>query len=207
MFCANCGKNLADDVKFCDGCGAPTGVQSAPQVAVATQAPAQKKMSKGLLIGLIAGGAAVILTVVLLLVFLLPKRYSSPEAVAKDIITAYASMDVDTMVDCIPEFMFESVGITDKNVAKEMLRARMIGSEPTTYNCTILSVIRDYSYPQDEIQEALERYVPEAFYYKAISQIQESCVVKVTAMVDGETETLEVLCVKVGGSWYALPDF
>lgn len=33
MFCNNCGKEIADDMKFCDGCGRPVGQQpnAAPQ--------------------------------------------------------------------------------------------------------------------------------------------------------------------------------
>ena len=30
MFCSNCGKNIADDSKFCDGCGAPVSAAAQP---------------------------------------------------------------------------------------------------------------------------------------------------------------------------------
>lgn len=37
MFCSNCGKNLADDARFCDGCGAQLGAPAAAPAAVAPQ--------------------------------------------------------------------------------------------------------------------------------------------------------------------------
>ena len=37
MFCSNCGKNLPDDSRFCDGCGAQLGV--APATTTPARAP------------------------------------------------------------------------------------------------------------------------------------------------------------------------
>ena len=33
MYCPNCGKQNPDDAKFCESCGAPTGVAEAPKAA------------------------------------------------------------------------------------------------------------------------------------------------------------------------------
>lgn len=44
MFCRNCGKSLADDAKFCDGCGTPVSEISASKKPIA-----KKKSKKGFL--------------------------------------------------------------------------------------------------------------------------------------------------------------
>ncbi len=44
MFCRNCGKELADGAKFCDGCGAPTDAAGGGYAPVAPAQPAQNPM-------------------------------------------------------------------------------------------------------------------------------------------------------------------
>ncbi len=48
MFCSNCGKNLPDDVKFCDGCGAQIGAAPA-SAAPASAVPAPNPMIQNFL--------------------------------------------------------------------------------------------------------------------------------------------------------------
>lgn len=58
MFCKNCGKRLADDAKFCDGCGAQLAA------TVSQTAPIQNPKSKGKKIGgivmVVLGGLSVL---------------------------------------------------------------------------------------------------------------------------------------------------
>ncbi len=93
MFCKNCGKELSDSAKFCNGCGTPTDAQPSVQPPVQPQepqpqqytqtqqynqpqqyaqtqqyaqpqsAPKKKKSKAGLIIGIIAG---VIFTIIVL---------------------------------------------------------------------------------------------------------------------------------------------
>ena len=44
MFCSNCGKQLADEARFCPVCGTPTGVQAAQQPA-GNPAPQQPELN------------------------------------------------------------------------------------------------------------------------------------------------------------------
>ncbi len=73
MFCSNCGKQLADNVKFCTGCGNPVDAPAPVQETAAPifEAPvprAPKKGGKGLALPIIIGAGVVVIALVLALV-------------------------------------------------------------------------------------------------------------------------------------------
>ena len=78
MFCSNCGKQLADNVKFCTGCGTPIEApvvqdavpvqEKAAPVFKAPAAPAPKKGGKGFVLPIIIGAVVLVVALVLALV-------------------------------------------------------------------------------------------------------------------------------------------
>ncbi len=232
MFCNKCGKQLADGVVFCDGCGAaveqaPVAAQPAQPVQpasyaqpaqyaapaqyaqptqatqYATPVPPAPKKKTGLIVGLACGGAALVVAIVLLIVFLIPKGYSSPESVAEAAIKATCEIDAETLLDCVPDALWKSeFGNVDKKTVAKMLEAQADADDRMT--CVILSSRRvydaDYSY--SDILEEAEDYFDDDI--AAIASIQDACVVEVSAIIDGDSETIEVACIKMDNSWYVL---
>ena len=78
MFCSNCGKQLADNVKFCTGCGTPIEApvvqdavpaqKKAAPVFKAPAAPAPKKGGKGFVLPIIIAAVVLVAALVLALV-------------------------------------------------------------------------------------------------------------------------------------------
>lgn len=53
MFCKHCGKEIANDAKFCDGCGKPTTEETVKPVEVEIEAPKKKKKKRHPILGTI----------------------------------------------------------------------------------------------------------------------------------------------------------
>ncbi len=229
MFCNKCGKQLADGVLFCDGCGAAQeqapvaaqpvqpaapaqpvqyaqpeqAAQYAQPVQYAQPTPPAPKKKTGLIIGLACGGAALVVAIVLLIVFLIPKGYSTPEKVAEAAIKATCEIDAETLLDCVPDALWKSeFGNVDKKTVAKLLEAQADADDRMT--CVILSSRRVYDsdYDYSDILEEAEDYFDDDI--AAIASIKDACVVEVSAIIDGDAETIEVACVKMGNSWYVL---
>jgi len=210
MYCSNCGTFMSDGDKFCPNCG--TSIDGQPSPAVVTDpepahAP-RKKLSKKALIGILAGAAAVVIAVVLILIFTLGGS-NSPEGVLKKFVNAYATSDLQGMLDCsIPdevlEYTLQREGMTRSEFRRQLKNAQSeIDSYrkeydyyPSSYDIT---VVESHELSRDDLED-LNAYYNRNYktgkYY--ISEAREVTI----RLTSGYGGTEEVVVFKVNGKWY-----
>ncbi len=227
MFCPNCGLNLPEGSAFCANCGAHVAVdeappQSQPQVQNEFQeqyrppiyAKPKKKTAK--MVGVIAS-AAVVIAVALILIFTLGGSVgtSSPEDAVKALAEAFTSMDVEAMLNIMPDFAVDSIadeyglpaGSSRSVVAAS---ARLDMDDYITYfqsaqftdiktKKIIKSSDSDFS---DYLDDCMYEYNFDADDYKIEAFAEVTYKIKISYM--GMTNTVETscICIKVDGNWY-----
>lgn len=201
MFCKNCGKQHADDARFCDGCGTAlnldlSGIQSEQN----TVSIAPKKSKKSLVIILGIATAAVLIAVILILV-LGGSKYKTPEDVAKDFVTAMYTADAELVVDCVPDFFLQKqFGFTDRKMAVAIMKGQY--SQANVSSFAVISAARDYSNTDYfDYMENIQNYGAD---YSIIQQIKDSCIVNVNSIVDGSSRQNIVFCIQTDDGWFAL---
>ncbi len=211
MYCSKCGTYMSDADKFCPNCGTSVDGQPSPAV-VSDPEPvraARKKLSKKALIGILAGAAAVVIAVVLILVFTLGGS-NSPEGVIKKFVNAYATADLQGMLDCsIPdevlEYVLQDEGMSRSEFQRQLKNAQSsidsyrkeYGDYQRSYDIT---VVGSSALDRDDLEE-LNAYYNRNFktgkYY-----ITEAREVSVRLNYGYGFETEEIVVFKVNGKWY-----
>lgn len=142
MFCKNCGSQLQDDAKFCTTCGSATETTCVPASdPISTEQAAHDRTlnaRKKKVIALVS-----IVCIVAVVAFLLLRnnnKYASPEAVARDFVIAQNTLDVDKLLDCIPDFLIYYEYGTDREGAREELQRS--AAYLSKKECTILNTTR-----------------------------------------------------------------
>ena len=177
----------------------------APAAVKAPMNPAKKK--KIILFSAI-GGAAVILAVVLVLIFIGGSAgFSSPTDAAEAFVIAYGNQDVEGLVDCVPDFIVRELAYSldlDINASRSDVikygKLRMPGLEDKVR--VYGSYIVEYKDP-DDYRRLNNSYYDYLYAYER-AQITEVAIVEVTATYEGEYDTVEVVCIKMDGRWYAI---
>ena len=214
MFCRNCGKENAEGVSFCIGCGAPLAAPVEQNAAPVEQAPVaapaapvsfkldQKKL--GLLAGIVAG----VVAFVLVLVLIFGGTPNSPEGVAEAYVVASFEYDAEALVDCLSDIMLqersEELGYKEINedAIIEKLEESAAAAEMIDYDYEIISVEIDTEW--DGAKEAFDE-LEEEYGKEAADKITEikRVVVKysVTALGSINESSMKLYCVKEDGDW------
>lgn len=131
MFCAKCGANVPDGVKFCSVCGQPmeAAAPAAPEAPAAPVyeapvapapvygapvAPAPKKANVKL-IAIIAGVAVLVLVLCLVLF-----SKSGAEAALDDYFDAFVSGDFSNVEDLMPDLAWKEMGVNPDTLDSEL---------------------------------------------------------------------------------------
>jgi hypothetical protein len=235
MYCTNCGTQIDDDSLFCPNCGAR---QSAPvppvteemPVPPAAETPAEafdpepaapkKKLSKGALIGILAGAAAVILLVVLLIVLLGggSNGGSSPESTVTAYFESAISGDFEktvsySMPDDVRKALLQKSGMTESEYRSMIKRASQQYSMylelypdgaamKRSFRCKVLSV---ESVDREEIYEIDEWYhdkfgVPFGYVEDAAEVTFAVSYTDASGQTESQRDDVNVL--KINGRWY-----
>lgn len=221
MYCSNCGSKIDDDSLFCPNCGTRTAASGAPvstpvpPVQAETPEPAapKKKLSKGVLIGIIAGAAAVVAAVVLLVVLLGGRGGSSWEKVAEKALNADVNVNVSDMLDtCMPDKVLDALlkenGMTkaDYNSRVKAMQAEydeyMQDESYGEYRKSVkFEVTGGQPMDANEVEELNEYY--NRHYNTPMDYISEGMIAHVAysnEWVSGED--MEIRLVKIDGTWY-----
>lgn len=196
MYCSNCGKEISDADAFCQSCGsiAKTGTKEKKLIA----------FNKKSIVVILAIIAAVVL------IFKVCQANSvnaSPENVAIAAVTSEYEADIDLMMKCFPDFTIRELaweyGLpsgASRSEVKQKIKEAYRYTEPCTVSDVKAEVVGIYS--MDEITFFKELYDDMTDdEYKGITEIAK---VRVTFRVDGETEDVQVTCIKMKGKWYLL---
>lgn len=155
-----------------------------------------------------------------------PSYHDSPEDIAKEFMRALAYLDMDALVDCLPEynvnFMLASArqtgleadeNLTDRQALAQLLKDELSeerDSAVTEATFTATKIDED-NYPGDlmaELYEVVEEEgAPEGIDPTLLDQVDEVAWVEIAGTVtyeDGTTEedTITVPCVKIDDKWY-----
>lgn len=209
-FCSNCGNELAEDAKFCGGCGAAQTQQAQPQEAV-NQQPAHetpvanqgKKNQKPLIIG--AAAAAVTFFIAFILVIALLFSGGGYQKPIKNMIKGMEKKNYDTFVKAFPEEtqeyfdeLLERGNYTKSAFMKERLadlESEYGKNIKLSYKITDKTRIKD----KDELERIENKYgledTPKAAY-----EVEVELTIK--GSKDKDTEDMDLVVAKIGGKWY-----
>lgn len=220
MFCKNCGAQIKDGSLFCPSCGMrvleesrPTPVNAfedpAPAPLADEPAPAPKKLNKGALIGIIAGGAAAIL-IALVLVLVLTLGGRSLESTVKQSFNAVKDLDASKIVnlafpDEVLDYVLEQTEYEKKDFIEE-LQATLDELEEydefqefrDSSKYTIKSTKNLKKKEIKALNETYENYydIDDEEYIKDAADVT----LKISSKPFKETITLRF--VKIGSKWY-----
>ncbi len=203
MFCGNCGTQNPDNAPFCTGCGAklneaPVAPASAPEF---TPEPTRKSR-KGLFIGI--GAAVVAIAVALILIFTLgggKGGAKTAEDVVEEYIKAAEEVDGEAIMDLIHENILEKE-FSDEDEREEAIEEFEKGLGEIMEMCEIQFEIGDSeSLDGDDLEDLQEEYEED---YDLEVEDAEYIEVIMTIEVYGyeQTQTNELLVIKVDGKWY-----
>ena len=110
MFCTNCGKQVADNAKFCPNCGSPTITNQEPTLSAAPPEPQAATNKKALIIGtkkipLIIGAVAIIVVLAISGALLLGGESDRDKAI-KTVRAGYLGTFTDVTVEEIVNYTF-----------------------------------------------------------------------------------------------------
>ncbi len=233
MYCMKCGAKIPDGGRFCATCGTDVlqneeakavtetvvAAQSVPtaetvmpiagsaQAAVTAPVAERKKMSpkKKRLALIFSAVAAVVVVVVVLLVVSLNNIHSSPEKLAEAVVKAYCEVDVETVVEALPDFAVRD-RLGNSSLSAKASRKQLISRLKMTVNVyeerqsvKVLQCIVTDRIDMDDIDP--DDYGMTNMDYFSIT---DTAVVEVWCIIDGEMETREVYCIEMDGKWYVL---
>ncbi len=207
MFCGKCGAKNDDSAVFCAECGAP--VQAAAPVApAASDIPANPVGSKpgftlnNRNIGIIAVAAVAAIVLLITCFFIFGGR--SYKAVVKDYFKATEKADAKLMMDLLPDDLIKSVMKEEDMTKKEMteeLQESLDMLHKYYDEVEISYEIEDTEeFDKDDLKDLKEDYKEYGVKVKDAMIVE----VEVTMELDGDerTQTMELVLIKVGGSWY-----
>lgn len=198
MFCENCGKENPAGVAFCEGCG------SALEGAQGGNAGGNDKVKK---IGILAGGIAVVLILLAIFGVFTPGSVKALKKYTKGLMKANAKA-----VWAVSVSPYSDEWEMDKDEKKEALEEAEEGLKEVKESRKDDKIKISYSdykvtkkYKKSEVKK-IEEYLEENCYDTDEPKIQAVHVVKYkeTRKEDGDkdTETNEVVMIKVKGKWY-----
>lgn len=228
MYCSKCGTQIDDDSLFCPNCGTRVETSDAPastpippvQADTPVSNAPKKKLSKGALIGIIAGAAAIVVLVVLLIVLLGggSKGGRSPEATVESYLKSAIGGDFEKAADYgMPDVVLEAF-LKENDITKSEYRERLKQAEQMynlylsmseenaamkkTFQCRILSTEQ---LDRDDLYDLDDDYHNE--FNTPYGTIEDAVRVYFTISYtspSGELQSQrdEVEVVKIGGRWY-----
>ena len=178
----------------------------APAPAKAPMDPAKKK--KLFLFGGI--GLGVVALVVILIIVLGGNGigFSSATDAAEGYLQAYASHDIEALMDCVPDFMIRDLAVEvglDENASRSDVAKRakiMMPSSGKTDIKIIAAMIEEFGSPDD--YRILNNSYFDYLYPEDRAKITEVAIVEVVFMYEGDQETAEIMCIKMDGKWYGV---
>lgn len=229
-FCMKCGSKLQEGDQFCTNCGMPVAKmeipgnqnqaaqrqvmqgqaiqgQVMPRQMRAVQKPSGKKT--GLIIGAIAGGTALVVLILVIMVFLFS---GGKEKVSNQVMEAYQSEDIDTLMDLSSDLM-EYAGMTStfkkyvEGAIEDDLHSfeKQLGDD-YKLSYEIINIEELSKMEQEEYTESVLMYIA----MKGIPNVDENfvsemCSVEVewTAKTDDDFVTIEktIILSKEDGTW------
>lgn len=206
MFCVKCGQEIVEGSQYCTNCGQPVnGGSTAPnqEAVLATQnVKANKGKSKFWLAFL-----AVVVVIIAFVFIRASDVNSSPEKVAIAVVESEYEVDIDKMVKCVPDFIIRewavrydlSENASRNEVAKE-IKEDYRYEEPAKVKNIRAEVTDVYDIEDYIIFRELYDYMSDQEY----DSISEVARVTVEFTLDGDDESVEVICIKMKNKWYYL---
>lgn len=195
MFCKNCGTELNEAVGFCPQCGLKAeGTHINKKITV--------PRGKGLL-----AVVGVILVVIIALIYSANRVNSSPEKVAVAAVKSEYEINIKTMMKCFPEFTIREIAV-DEGLSANASRNDVIKAVKEAYRyqtpqkVDIISteLVAEYDIEDYTIFRELFDYMTDEDY----DLITKVAKVDVEFMVDGESGSVRVTCIKMKNKWYLL---
>lgn len=206
MFCVKCGKEIAEGTQYCTNCGQAVNGERTASNQEAVLATKNTKTNKGK--GIILLAVLAVVAVVLAFVFIRASDVnSSPEKVAIAVVESEYEVDIEKMVKCVPDFTIREWAVR-YGLSKNASRSEVVKE-----------IKEDYRYEEPEKlknirAEVIDRYDIEDYIifrelfdymsdqdYDAISEVAR---VRVEFTLDGDDESVEVICIKMKNKWYYL---
>ncbi len=221
MYCKNCGSQINDGSLFCPVCGARSEEQPVQPSAPAYEAPEpltnpepkKRGLSKGALIGIIAGGAALLIALVLVLALTIGTR--SWQATVNQLIDAELDMDFKKMVDLVFPDELLNAYLDEQDMTKEEFdemieeqqeeideRKEENPDEYEEYRDSFSFEIVDHeNLSKKEIRKLNEKY--DEKFETGKNYISDAMTVTLEVSMDDEDpEEIELTLIKVGRKWY-----
>lgn len=194
MICGRCGAQLNTNATVCAACGAQgSGVEQIKR----------RRPDRFDLIGLLVCGIAVALVY---LGILGVRGFRSPEKAAEGLIVGWLTGDAEACYHCIPAFEIrsgaEELGVADKG-RRAWIDARNDAFDRTGRSACTVSSAKAY-YDAALLSEFKSNLRALGATYQEIAEIKEYSLVKVNAVIDGESVDLVAFCVKIGRRWYGV---
>lgn len=217
MFCVNCGKQLKDDVAFCDNCGysfgapeqpaaEPTAGEQSPYAPVGDnqtvyQGPvyqAPQKSKTGPIIGIVVGGLVLIIGIIVLALVLMSGSGSQ------------AKNGYDTYEELIEDY-YVAFERGDERAIEAMMSAEIaeysMQDEDTDNVCEALDYWYDYygyNVSSWEITNITEENLDEYIFNDMGWNVTRFLDVETTAMISSTEVVIDVMVLELGGKWYLL---
>lgn len=194
MFCVKCGAELKEETNFCPECGAVQKREAQEKPHIKNKVPYL----------LLCAGIAVIVTVIILLCS--SNINSSPEKVAAATIQATYEMDVDTLVQTIPDFTIREQAyrydLPETASRKQFVNAmKELVSQMGERSQTVKIISSEIS-GHGRIRDMLWDYY--GMTRDEYDTITDYVIVDVECMIDGEERYFEVSCIEMNNKWYVL---
>ncbi len=212
MFCRNCGKNLSDNAKFCDGCGTRVDTAPAPasQPSISTTPPLKRNKKT---LSILIGSVAAVVVIAVGIIVGVNIAGNKPEKIAEKFATAAITADPQAYVNCMPDFMIREIaeeiseemdfGVCnpDKKSVANYLKTEIDPEDFGTIKIYNTQIDFDSDYTMEDVRDIAEDRGATSF---DLMQIEEFKVVEIDALINGEGETASILCIKMDGKWYAI---
>ena len=206
MFCGKCGTQNAEGVPFCAGCGAPLGGGSKKEKKFNLPKININLKDRKTLICL--GAGAIVLVVLLFLLF----GGRSAKGTAEDFMDAMIDADSEAMFDLVPgkviDYLMEEEDM-DKRDLQEMYEeldeelVEMYEEMEDYYGGKLkitYEIADEWEIDGDDLEDIQEMYEEFDVKVKAAKVIEIDMTMKVGS--HKEKDTIELVVIKVGGSWY-----
>lgn len=194
MFCVKCGVELKEETNFCPECGAVQKPEAQEKPRIKNKAPYL----------LLCAGVAVIVTVIALLCS--NHINSSPEKVAAATIQATFEMDVETLVQTIPDFTIREQAhrydLPETASRKQFVNAmKELVSQMGEQSQTVKIISSEIS-GHGRIRDMLWDYY--GMTRDEYNTITDYVIVDVECLIDGDERYFEVSCIEMNDKWYVL---
>ena len=197
MFCKNCGTELTENAEFCTHCGKK--INEEQNVTKATVI-----INKNWLLPVFA----IVLVSLLAFILFKPSRInSSPEKVAAATVESEYEVDIDTMMECFPDFIIKELAAdaglpegSKRSAVAEEIKKDYRYTKPQEVEIMSTEIVNVYTTDEYTIFRELYDYLTDE-EYRLITSIAK---VNVNFKVDAEEKSIVLTCIEMDDEWYFL---